>query len=187
MFCRSKRRGVGTLVLILMASATAEAQQTARSFEQLQVLVKPGDTIAVVDASGRESRGEILDISPSMLRLLVSGASRDLQQDEVRMIRQRRADPLKNGALWGFGIGAGFGYFLAAQGAGADGGYAGDAAALAPVLITASLGSGLGVAVDAMLSRQQVIFERPATSTPKIGFLPVLTRERKGVLVTWRF
>ena len=34
---------------------------------------------------------------------------RDLPEGEVHTIRQRRGDSLANGALWGFGVGAGFG------------------------------------------------------------------------------
>ena len=51
---------VVVLCLLLCASATrVEAQETASSFDQLAVLVKRGDEITVVDASGEETRGRI--------------------------------------------------------------------------------------------------------------------------------
>src|SRR5438128_606133 len=109
MFAQLKWR-VTTLCLLLMAATPmAEAQQVASSFEQLRVLVKPGDTVTVAETSGRETTGKIADLSSSSLWLIVAGSRRDLAEREVDTIRQRRHGSLATGAKWGFGIGAGFG------------------------------------------------------------------------------
>ena len=49
MFTKRWWRSALSLGFLTMAATTAEAQSLAGSFEQLQVLVKPGDTISVTD------------------------------------------------------------------------------------------------------------------------------------------
>lgn len=95
--------------LFTMAAAPiAEAQGIASSYEQLRQLVEPGDTVRVVQADSTEVAGEILDLSSSSLALQVKGARVEVLERKVRTIRQRRGDPLRNGAWWGFGAGAAF-------------------------------------------------------------------------------
>src|SRR5688572_6456178 len=106
------KRRIGILMLALGAcAAPVDAQEAetgiAASFEQLQVLVTPGSTVTVTDASGTSVSGRIDTLSASALSLLVDGTPRNFSEADVNIIRQRRGDSLANGAWWGLGIGAG--------------------------------------------------------------------------------
>jgi hypothetical protein len=106
-------RSTAFVMLTLWASTVSAYAQgdtrtgIAASFEQLQVLVRPGNTVAVTDAAGSQVAGRIQSLTPSVLSLDVDGTARTFGETEVNLIRQRRGDSLANGAWWGFGIGAG--------------------------------------------------------------------------------
>ena len=107
-------------VLFTALAQPAAAQGTAGSFEQLQVLVKPGDTVSVTDAAGRETTGKIAELSSSTLILLTADARREWTEDGVATIKQRRNDSLANGAIYGLAIGAGLAATLVAAVAAED-------------------------------------------------------------------
>jgi hypothetical protein len=88
----------------------------ARSFEELQALVKTGDTVFVTDTSGVETRGRIAALTSGSLTLSRSGARREFVESDVRRIERWRHDSVRNGLLMGLGAGAGVG-FLAGRGA----------------------------------------------------------------------
>jgi hypothetical protein len=188
---------VTTLCLLLTAAAPmAEAQGAsqpatgpgrgvASSFEQLRVLVRPGDTVSVTDTTGREITGTIADLSSSSVALLVAGSRRDLPESEVRTIRQRRPDSLANGALWGLAIGASIGLSIALIPI--EDGESYGAAALPGAAMLAGVGAGIGVGVDAMIAGRHVIYAKPAGSSSRVRVSPLLTRERKGVFVSLGF
>ena len=151
-------------ILLLSSGGTAAGQEVAGSFDQLRVLVKPGDTITVSDDGGREMTGTIANLSSSSVALLVGDQRRDLQANQIAIIRQRRSDPLANGAKWGFGVGATIGLLT---GIGLASGYdAGNDSALIVfgTLIYGGLGAGIGTGVDAMISGNQVIYARRAAT-----------------------
>jgi hypothetical protein len=171
------------LVLVHAGSAAVDAQEVAGTFDQLRVLVKPGDKITVADDTGREMSGTIAELSPTSLALLVDGRRHDVQATSVDTIRQRRSDPLANGAKWGLGIGAGLG--LAAGLAlsseydeGTDGAFVAFA-----TLIYGGLGAAVGVGVDALISGNQIIYARRTTPSARFRVRPVLTSARMGALV----
>ena len=76
---------VGFAMLVISMECSA---QTADSFEQLQVLVKPGDNVYVTDSTGQTTKGRISQLSATSLALTVNGARRDLVQNDVYEIRQ---------------------------------------------------------------------------------------------------
>src|SRR5688500_11869267 len=83
----------------------------ATSFDQLSVLVRPGDTVTVTPDSGTPFSGKISSLSSSGLTLLVGKELRAVQENDVATIRhRRRQDSLSNGALWGLGAGAAAGF-----------------------------------------------------------------------------
>src|SRR5262245_53769793 len=59
-------------LLIVVTSMECSAQLVS-SFEQLQLLVKPGDNIYVTDSLGKTTKGRIAELSPSSLGLVVKG------------------------------------------------------------------------------------------------------------------
>jgi hypothetical protein len=170
--------------LVTAVAQSANAQGVAGSFEQLQILVKPGDTVTVVDATGVETRGRIAELSRSTLALLAEGTRRELSENDVRTIKQLRTDSLANGALYGAAGGAAFA--TTALIVFADEGL--DASEVVIVLgVYAAIGTGIGVCVDALIRRQHLIYLRQPTSGPQMSIAPWLTSQQKGVLVSLRF
>ena len=96
---------VWTLVLVLGSCVAAEAQPQASAFGDLWRHVKSGDTVFVMDGSGRETTGVFAKVSDSNLSLLVDGQLQDLPVTDVRQIA-RRGDSVWNGFLIGAAIGA---------------------------------------------------------------------------------
>jgi hypothetical protein len=178
-------RRSAVLCLLLAANAPAAAAQgIAGSFEQLQVLVKPGDTVTVTDATGVETKGKIAALSISTLALLAGGTRRELSENDVPTVQQPGKECLANGALSRAAGGAGFA--TTAMIVFEEEGW--DASEVAIVLgIYTAIGTGIGVAVDAMIRRHHVIYRRQPASGVHMGIAPWLTRHHQGVLVTLRF
>jgi len=146
------------VAVVLALPVIGSAQELAGSFEQLRVLVKPGDTVRVTDGAGEEVRGTITDISPSSLALRVGGTRRTFLETDIAAIHQRRNDSLANGAKWGFVAGVALGVLggvaIAREYEGSGGG------AFIPILglVYGSIGAGAGAGFDAMHRSEQVIF-----------------------------
>src|SRR5688572_957314 len=92
-------------VLLAAVASTAEAQQVARSFAQLQVLVTVGDTVTVTDVRGQDVPGRITELTSSSLALVAGDSQHPFLEPEAARVRQRRSDGLGNGALWGLVVG----------------------------------------------------------------------------------
>jgi hypothetical protein len=138
--------------------APADAQEVATTIDQLRVLVRPGDEVTVTDASGNAMKGRISTLSPSSLELIVGGSERTLGESDLRRIRQKRQDPLSNGARNGFLVGGVFGAlvgFAAIREVGTLG------VGVMPLAIGlyGGLGAAAGVGIDAMITSDQVIFD----------------------------
>ena len=181
------RRSALLSFLFTAMTQTAGAQGIAASFEQLQVLVKPGDTVTVTDTTGHETTGKLADLSSSTLGLLAGGTRRELSENDVRTIQQRRTDSLANGAIIGLAVGAGASAALVIAVAAVDSEEVDEGLAALAIGAYAGIGAGIGVGVDALIRRRQVIYQHPSTSGLQVGVAPWLTRQRKGVLVTLRF
>jgi hypothetical protein len=172
-------------LLLALLAGPAEAQQLAGSFDQLQVLVKTGDTVRVTDSRGEEVRGSIADLSSSSLALKVGGSRRTFLEGDIASIHQRRNDSLANGAKWGFAVGAGLGVLggitIASE-------YGSGGAAFIPILgmVYGAIGAGAGAGIDAMHRSEQVIYGRRGAPS-KLTLHPILTADRKGVLASLRF
>jgi hypothetical protein len=82
----------------------------ARSFKELQALIKKGDTIYIVDTAGVETRGVVEALSDVSLTLSRSGARREFVESEVARIERGRRDSVRNGLLLGAATGAGIGF-----------------------------------------------------------------------------
>ena len=175
------------LIAFAMTSSSVHAQErVARSFEQLQVLVEPGDTISI-EAVGSEIAAEIASLTPTELTVMVAGDRRTFAPQDISRIRQRRGDSLANGAWWGFGIGVGLGVLGAVAVALDDGsddlGFAGTSAVVAAY---GGMGAGLGVGIDALIRRQQIIYESAAVSSAVV-LVPLVGHKRTGAMIAVRF
>jgi hypothetical protein len=67
------KRGVNRLwivsVLLVIGISVESSAQQATSFDQLQLLVKPGDNIYVTDTAGNTTKGRISELSASTIGL----------------------------------------------------------------------------------------------------------------------
>jgi hypothetical protein len=102
----SRRRSALLCFFFAAVAQTAAAQGIAGSFEQLRVLVKPGDTVTVTDAAGKGTKGKIAELSASTLALLAGDTRVELRESDVMTVEQLRTDSLANGAILGVAIGA---------------------------------------------------------------------------------
>jgi hypothetical protein len=150
---------VSVMFALLIASAhTAQAAPRTTTFDQVRFFLKVGDRVSVRLEDGTHVKGTVTGVSASSLVLVVRGRQRSLYKDEVQRIARRRSDPVKDGALRGAGaaaipalIGAGF----VASAPKSEGG--GRANATAVVLLYV----GGGAAIDAVIVRRDVVYERP--------------------------
>lgn len=167
-------------------SSQPAAAQEARSFEQLQLLVKPGDRIYVTDSMGNVTEGKVAGLSTSSLRLMTKSSTKDWSESDVFKIRQWRHDSLKNGAL----IGAGVGFGLSLAGVIAVCGEWGDCGgeAVAAVAVYTGVGAAIGVGFDALIpSKQTVYIGGTRISLNRIKIKPIVGHSRKGVVVAFSF
>ena len=73
-------------VFVILAPSPAPAQTIANSFEELQTVLKKGQTVIVTDASGQRVKGKMADVSPSSLVVLIPEA-RTFAEGTVTEIR----------------------------------------------------------------------------------------------------
>jgi len=158
--------------------------QPAQSFEQLQVMVKPGDSIYVRDSTGTTSKARILGLSPSSLQVMTKSGTRDLSEADVSEIKQWRNDSLANGALIGLVGGATIGVIGAVYYC-ADGDCGGNAAAI--IGVWSGLGTAVGVGIDALIPHKRTIYSGSSRTLRQLKVSPVLGPSRKGVAVRFSF
>ena len=173
------------VVSLLLAFALAAAQEPVRDFTQLDTRLRPGDTVWVTDAHGREVKGRIGTLSPDTLTLS-NDAARSYAAADVLQLRQRRPDPLWNGALIGFAVGGGLGLGLGDF----SGSWSwGDAAVGA--LMIGGIGAGIGVGIDAMIpGKQLVVYRAPGArdgASARLSVAPVITPRTRGVAMAFAF
>jgi hypothetical protein len=175
---------VGFLMLLIPIQSPG---QQVSSFEQLQVLVKPGDNVYVTDSAGTTAKGRILNLSRSSLELMVDGQRRSWLQNDVREIRQWRGDSLRNGALIGLGAGAGtagviWAVYCSGGGCENDGGVvAGN------IALMGGLGAAVGAGIDALIPHKQTIFRNETDGSARLTIRPIVNRSNRGVQVAWSF
>ena len=168
-------------------SEQAAAQQ-AGSFEQLQVLVKPGDTVVVIDMYGRSTKGKIEGLSRESLRLKSSGSIREFGQRDAVEIKQRRSDSLANGALIGAAVGGGIGA-LGTIAMCESGWCRGNGAEVAAAIgVYTGIGTAIGVGIDALVRSRQTIYRSfPQTAFSRVHVAPLIGSGRRGVALKWSF
>jgi hypothetical protein len=178
-----RRGAVVALVLSATVASGAHAQEVASSIEQLRVLVRPGSDVRVTDTAGEEIKGTVQGFDGSSLRLRVNGVQQVLEESQIRTVRQRRDDSLRNGARNGFIAGAVFGALTALSVAGeADAGWN---AVFIPVAVAAygGIGTGIGVGIDAMIRNDEVIFDSEWKRANAAAVTPIVERGRTGVRI----
>ena len=166
--------------LVLAAASPAAAQET---FADLQRTLKPGQTVFVIDAAGRETRGTVQGVERSALRLDVDGIEREWAAMDVREVRRR--DSLKNGTIIGV---------IAGGALGAVGGWAigsifeSEGASFGRPFVTitalgAGIGAGIGAGVDALIPGRSVVYRQSRA----VAVAPIISPTSQGVGISVRF
>jgi hypothetical protein len=158
--------------------AIPAAAQQVTSFEQLPSVVKPGDTVSVTDTTGTTTKGKIETVTPESLRLSANDIVREFSVNDTRLVRQRKSDSLKNGAIIGAVTGGGaaavmVGVLCAAFGDCPAAGVAGY------IGLFGAMGAGAGVGIDALITKPHTLYQSPGTALHR---LPV-----KGAAVSFSF
>ena len=82
-------RTVALMLLAMSSASLAGAQTVPSSFKDMQFLVKPGDRVTVVDASGAKMTGRISELDAFTLSIASATGPRRFTQDDVVGVRQR--------------------------------------------------------------------------------------------------
>jgi hypothetical protein len=174
-----------SLAAFLASAATVDAQGIANSFTELRLLVRPGDKISVIGTDGVEVTGRLTQLTAAAVTLTLEGRRRDFEEADVTTIRQRRPDSLQNGALIGMAVGGG----LMLVGVAASGVHDDEEAGwwVLGTLVYAGVGAGIGAGIDALITKPQVIYERPARLGARLRVAPILMPRRQGVRASLSF
>lgn len=169
--------------LLVLLPASAFAQGIAESLHELRLLVRPGETITVIDTSGSEVKGRIESLSSSQLVLATPAGPRSWTDRDVSSVRQRRSDSLGNGAWIGLGTGAAIGVAggLALRESGAN------AVVFWVGAFYGGIGAGIGAGIDALVRSESVILQRAAAPPVAVRVSPLVTARARGVQVAVSF
>jgi len=182
-------RSIPVRALVLVASvllpAPCAAQEPVREFAQLDTRLKPGDTVWVTDARGREVKGRIVSIRSDELAL-ESDAAIAFPAGSVRLVREREDDSVWKGTIIGGAVGAALGLSF--------GGFSGSwrwSDAAAGAVMFGGIFAGVGLAVDALIPGKKIVVYRgpAAAARPSAHFAvaPVVTPRAKGAAVSFAF
>ena len=172
-----------TLVLAAVAVTASLAEAQRVSFDRLALRLNQGDRVTVTDSDGQETKGRIVDLSPSTLSLETAGRRRDLTGGDVSVIERRYHDSLGNGALIGFVSGV---VFIATLVVAECADCATNPEVMPWYALFGAAGAGIGVGFDALHQGSRVIY-RGVPSDRRLAVSPVVSRERQGVSVSLGF
>lgn len=151
------------LALVLVAStvSTAHAGPLTTSFDRVSSMLGVGDRVTVRPVSGSHIAGTVVGVSASSLVLSVRGQLVTLRGNEIQRLSRRRRDRVGDGALKGI-VGAapvaliGAGFVAAAPKS--EGG--GRVNATKVVVLYTGIGAAIGTAIDAVIVKREVVYER---------------------------
>ena len=178
-----KRTSVaGVLITLLSLAAAANAQPQVTSFAELQGRLKIGDTVNVTDDAGKTIKGNVEQVSDTMLVLRSGGHDLPLPVLKVQRI-SRPVHTLRNGALIGLAAGFTVGAIMAASSGCDFTCFASPAGVVFIGGLMGSIGMGIGAAVGASIHRERVIFERTTTGHREVAVVPLVSRAGAGLRV----
>ena len=190
---RSDRRVVLAILacsLLAFLPSLSAAQEPVKAFDQLSTRLKPGDTVSVADAQGREVEGKIRALTTSTLTLDRDDGTA-YAADNVRQITQRKSKPVGKGALRGLGAGAIGGAVIGSGMASLDdcNGCSVAGFALGGAVICGGIGAGVGALIGSMKSgKEMVVYRAPgASGSARLLLAPMITPRARGVTVSFSY
>jgi hypothetical protein len=192
--------GIAVLTRIVLAvfafPAAVSAQTVARTFDELNVRVRSGETVYVTDNQSRTIDGVLLTVSADALVMEAASGRVTLSVAQVDRVRVRRRDSLKNGILGGLAAGAAGGALAALLTDDrastqctffCDGFVSTGQVIAAGMLVGGVLGIGAGAAIDAVIKERRLVYER-ASGAPqtRLVIAPLVLRGGAGVVAIVR-
>jgi hypothetical protein len=174
-------RAASVAGLLLLRAVPAAAQEPLAA---VQRAVRPGDTVLVLDDTRLETRGRVVSVGSSAIRLRADGIEREWQAERIWRIT-REGDSKKNGALIGMSVGGALGVvgglawasLLSNEGHDPLGGF------LSVLALGLGGGAGVGAGCDALIQGRTVVYQSKRTVT----FAPVVTPRARGLQVSVSF
>ena len=151
-------RAFGAAAAMLLGHSQAvAAQDVAHSFSELRGVVRPDAPMTVMDGSFSETKGRLVDLTPSTLTLRVGDRLLTLAEADIVRIRQPRRDSLTSGALWGAGVAASVltvsAILYHEAGTGPSG-----AEWVQSIVVFTAMCTGIGIGIDALNDTDHVIY-----------------------------
>lgn len=173
--------------LCLLVPSAGLAQPPTSSFEALASRLRVGDTIYVTDAANHEQKGTLHELSVSQLVLDTGGDLRRFPEDGVQRVRLQGPNPLGNGALIGFAIGAGLGVVGMVAGCAESDCTAGGA--VLGIAMLGGIGAGIGVGIDAAVPGKKILIYQggSVSSGATVGLSPIVAMRRQGLALSIGF
>jgi hypothetical protein len=170
-------RLASAVVLILVASAEANAQGAIDTREAIDRRSRSGDRLTIDTRQGGTLEGRLVNSTADELMLDIEGRARSVRFDEIARVRRRRNGILL-GAIVGLGAGLTFGIpvRMLVNNETGDGNSA--------LLTMVGIGVGTGVLVDGLLSVNRTIYRRSDTSV-RFGVLPTIGGAAIRVTARW--
>jgi len=175
------RSAILSFALPVAWASGASAQPAVKSLEDLKAL-GAARTVTVVDDRSNQFQGTIADASESRLVLRTLGRMREFQAADVREVRVRKDDSLKNGAVIGAAVGGGLTSLAFLDNECHD-----DPACYKAVVVYAGLGALAGAAIDALIHGTTVLYHAPPRSDRLLTLAPMTGAGRRGIAVMVRF
>ena len=164
-------RALGAILFVLFA-LPAHAQDT---FDDLVHKIRQGQTVIVIDQHGGTTQGRVETVSPTAL-VVNSGLSQTFSPADVRWVK--KPDHLWDGAIKG----AAFGIIPAVLFGALD---CDDCVPGALAALSIGAGAGAGFAIDALMGPKTIFGGDGRRS--RVGLAPIVGRDRRGVLASFRF
>ena len=173
-------RSIWVLAVLFLAAVPSAAGAQGSAFGSLADRLKTGDTVFVTQG-GVETKGKVVDVSPTSLVLAVNGKPATFTGTGVtRVARQRSA--AKKGALFGM---IGFGVLGYIQGPGDSIGPGESEAQLrVGVAVGEALlfGAPVGAVVGRFIKHRETLYDSTgAGRSAVIGVAPLVGHSRKGI------
>jgi hypothetical protein len=158
---------ISTIELLSRPDAAAVVAET---FNDLRFMVSPGESVKMSLANGERVSGSITSLSPELLSMRIKRTTRLFRPEDIASVRQRRADPVKDGAIIGFGVGAGL--LVAAECGRCH---------IGMTLVYGGIGAAIGAGIDAMIKKEVVVFRGKNSKGARISVEPQLAPSHQAL------
>ncbi len=174
---------IALLVLYSAAARPVVGAQTPMAGERdLQAILRPGMTVWITDAGGREEKTRIIGVCADLVTTTIDGDVRHLPTSEVVRVRARHFDPVINGAVIGAGIAVASGLGLCSLTETWDN----CRDDVGPMLRIGAVGAAIGIGIDALIRGRRTIYE-PGRGHTRLRAAPIVARHARGLQVSVRF